>query len=116
MLDQLALGDAYVLVEGPIGPLFVAFGRDGISLVERAGDDRDAGDFEQMFRATFGRSVRRVARAPATISKSCSPRGVLWKMVAGNRRALFVIGSSTGRGHRREKHYIARRPAEGLRR
>jgi O-6-methylguanine DNA methyltransferase len=76
VLDQLALGDAYVLVEGPIGPLFVAFGRDGISLVERAGDDRDAGDFEQMFRATFGRSVRRVARAPELIQRVIDAR--LW--------------------------------------
>ena len=73
VLDRLGLGDAYVRVEGPIGPLFVAFGRDGISLVERA---RDAGDFEQAFRAMFGRPVRRIERAPELIERVIDAR--LW--------------------------------------
>jgi O-6-methylguanine DNA methyltransferase len=73
VLDRLGLGDAYVRVEGPIGPLFVAFGRDGISLVERA---RDAGDFEATFRAMFGRPVRRVDRAPELIERVIDTR--LW--------------------------------------
>src|ERR687898_453143 len=38
VLDRLGLADAYVRVEGPIGPLFVAYGARGISLVERAHD------------------------------------------------------------------------------
>jgi len=73
VLDRLGLGDAYVRVEGPIGPLFVAFGRDGISLVERA---RDAGDFEATFRAMFGRPVRRIDRAPVLIQRVIDAR--LW--------------------------------------
>jgi O-6-methylguanine DNA methyltransferase len=73
VLDRLGLGDAYVRVEGPIGPLFVAFGRDGISLVERA---RDAGDFEEMFRSMFGRQVRRIERAPELIERVIDAR--LW--------------------------------------
>ena len=64
VLNRLGLGDAYVLVDGPIGPLFVAFGRSGISLVERA---TDAGDFEAAFTSTFGRPVRRIDRAPELI-------------------------------------------------
>ena len=75
VLDRLGLGDAYVRVEGPIGPLFVAFGRDGISLVERA-DRQDAGDFEEMFRATFGRPVRRIKQAPELIERVIDAR--LW--------------------------------------
>jgi O-6-methylguanine DNA methyltransferase len=75
VLDRLGLADAYVRVEGPIGPLFVAFGRDGISLVERA-DRSDAGDFEAAFRATFGRSVRRIDRAPELIERVIDQR--LW--------------------------------------
>ncbi len=71
VLDRLGLGDAYIEVEGPIGPLFVAFGARGISLVERAGE---AGDFEEQFRATFGRSVRRVERAPELIGKVIDAR------------------------------------------
>ncbi len=73
VLDRLGLGDAYVRVEGPIGPLFVGFGRDGISLIERA---RDAGDFETTFRAMFGRPVRRIDRAPELIERVMDAR--LW--------------------------------------
>jgi O-6-methylguanine DNA methyltransferase len=73
VLGRLGLGDAYVRVEGPIGPLFVAFGRDGISLVERA---RDAGDFEATFQTMFGRPVRRVERAPELIERVIDAR--LW--------------------------------------
>ena len=75
VLDRLGLGDAYVRVEGPIAPLFVAFGRGGISLVERA-DRSDAGDFEAAFRSTFGRPVRRIERAPELIERVIDAR--LW--------------------------------------
>ncbi len=71
VLDQLGLGDAYVEVDGPIGPLFVAFGSNGISLVERAGDP---GEFEETFRATFGRPVRRVQAAPELIERVIDAR------------------------------------------
>jgi O-6-methylguanine DNA methyltransferase len=71
VLDRLGLGDSYVQVDGPIGPLFVAYGAHGISLVERA---IDAGDFEEKFRATFGRSVRRVRRAPELIQRVIDAR------------------------------------------
>lgn len=81
VLERLGLTDAYVEVEGPIGPLFVAFGPRGISLIERAGPVRDAGDFEEQFRATFGRPVRRVARAPQSIERVIEAR--VW----GQRRA-----------------------------
>jgi O-6-methylguanine DNA methyltransferase len=81
VLEQLGLTDAYVEVEGPIGPLFVAFGPRGISLVERAGPGRNAGDFEEQFRATFGRPVRRAARAPELIERVIDAR--VW----GRRRA-----------------------------
>lgn len=66
VMDRLGLGDAYVQVDGPIGPLFVAFGSRGISLVERV---HDAGEFEEEFRATFGRPVRRIAQAPKLIDR-----------------------------------------------
>jgi len=70
----LGLGDAYVEVEGPIGPLFVAFGREGISLVGRAGEAGDAGEFEEEFRSTFGRSVGRVALAPELVERVVQAR------------------------------------------
>jgi O-6-methylguanine DNA methyltransferase len=76
VLERVGLADEYVLVDGPIGPLFVAFGRRGISLVERAGETADAGQFEETFRATFGRPVRRVERAPELIARVIDAR--LW--------------------------------------
>jgi O-6-methylguanine DNA methyltransferase len=69
--DRLGLGDAYVKVDGPIGPLFVAFGSRGISLVTRSGD---AGDFEEEFKSTFGRPVRRIDRAPELIQRVIDQR------------------------------------------
>jgi O-6-methylguanine DNA methyltransferase len=65
--QRLGLDDEYVEVDGPIGPLLVAFSRRGISLVERAGD---AGAFEELFRSRFGRRVRRVPSAPAHIRRA----------------------------------------------
>lgn len=69
--DRLGLGDAYVRVDGPIGPLFVAFGARGISLVERV---TDAGEFEEEFLATFGRPVHRVDQAPELIQRVIEAR------------------------------------------
>ncbi len=76
-LDRLGLADAYVQVDGPIGPLFVAYGPHGISLVKRSGrgvDQVDAGEFEEEFRATFGRPVHRVEKAPDLIEKIITAR------------------------------------------
>lgn len=71
VLEQIGLGDAYVKVDGPIGPLFVAYGRRGISLVERATDPTD---FEEAFRAMLGRPVHRVERAPELIARVIDAR------------------------------------------
>lgn len=63
--------DRYVQVDGPIGPLLVAFGSTGISLVSRAGDP---GAFEEEFRATFGRPVQRATAAPPRIARLIEAR------------------------------------------
>jgi O-6-methylguanine DNA methyltransferase len=65
--------DAYAQVEGPIGPLFVAFTDNAITLVTRA-DSADAGQFEEEFRATFGRPVSRVAQPPEHIRRLIEAR------------------------------------------
>ena len=78
VLERVGLADAdeYVQVEGPIGPLFVAYGRRGISLVERVDAVGDAGGFEEAFRATFGRPVDRAESAPELIERVIEAR--LW--------------------------------------
>src|SRR5687767_2919140 len=71
ILEELGLTDAYVKVEGPIGPLFVAYGARGIALVERAGDP---GEFEEQFLSTFGRPVHRIEKAPELIERIIDAR------------------------------------------
>jgi O-6-methylguanine DNA methyltransferase len=65
--ERLGLLEGYVEVAGPIGPLLVAFGPTGILLVGRA---TDPGQFEEEFRLTFGRPLRRLSEAPARISRA----------------------------------------------
>lgn len=63
----LGLSEAYAEVDGPIGPLFVAYGPSGILLVSRAGD---AGAFEAEFMVTFGRSVGRQPEVPPRVARA----------------------------------------------
>jgi O-6-methylguanine DNA methyltransferase len=66
VMAQVEPADAYAEVDGPIGPLFVAFAGDAVTLVSRADD---AGRFEEEFRATFGRPLRRVPQLPPVIAQ-----------------------------------------------
>jgi O-6-methylguanine DNA methyltransferase len=65
VLSAVGLADAWASVEGPIGPLFVAWGPDGITAVERAGDPDG---FETEYRLRHGRGVTRVAEMPARMA------------------------------------------------
>jgi O-6-methylguanine DNA methyltransferase len=77
VLSRLALGDAYVQLDTPLGPLFVAYNRLGVSAVVRAAD---AADFERRFRARFGRPTYAATVLPAWLSRAFNPP-------AGTRRA-----------------------------
>lgn len=61
VLERVGLGDAYWRLESPVGPVFVAHGGAGISMVTRA---RSAEDFERAFRRRFGRPVRAEKSVP----------------------------------------------------
>jgi O-6-methylguanine DNA methyltransferase len=73
-LERLGMADEYVTVDGPIGPLFVAYGKRGISLVDRVDAVGEPADFEMQFQATFGRPVRPAQHAPARIHKEIESR------------------------------------------
>ncbi|HEY5520070.1 MAG TPA: methylated-DNA--[protein]-cysteine S-methyltransferase [Candidatus Limnocylindrales bacterium] len=89
VMERVGLaGDEYVNVDGPISPLFVAYGQRGISLVERA-DRSEAGDFEEAFRATFGRSVRRVERAPELVQRIIDAR--IWGRAGSQPKMRFEL-------------------------
>ncbi len=59
----------WVEVDGPVGPLYVAFTDRGISYVcPTSWMGGDAGRFLEYFRGRFGRPLRPAARAPAGLS------------------------------------------------
>jgi O-6-methylguanine DNA methyltransferase len=90
VIERVGLGDEYVVVDGPIGPLFVAYGKRGISLVERVSQAISAGDFEEQFRATFGRPLRRAERAPELVKRIIDNR--IWGRSGKSAKPKFELG------------------------
>ncbi|HEY1435316.1 MAG TPA: methylated-DNA--[protein]-cysteine S-methyltransferase [Thermoanaerobaculia bacterium] len=54
VLRRVGLTDTYWRLESPVGPVFIARSKAGISMVTRA---RSAADFERAFQRRFGRAV-----------------------------------------------------------
>lgn len=61
VLAEVGLVHTWTRIEGPIGPLFVAWAPSGITAIERAGDPDG---FEAEYEMRRGRSLRRVAEMP----------------------------------------------------
>jgi O-6-methylguanine DNA methyltransferase len=61
VLAGVGLVDQWTEIEGPIGPLFVAWASSGITAAERAGDPDG---FETEYELRHGRGVRRVPEMP----------------------------------------------------
>ncbi len=65
VLRRVGLADTYWQLASPVGPVFIAHSKAGISMVTRA---KSAADFEREFRRRFGRDVRaEKAVAPAKV-------------------------------------------------
>jgi O-6-methylguanine DNA methyltransferase len=64
VLERVGLADAYVGVDGPAGPLLVAYNGRGISATAPGAEE--AG-FPERFQARFGRPLRPAARPPARL-------------------------------------------------
>lgn len=71
VLAGVGLTDAWTLVEGPIGPLYIAWGPGGITRVERAGDPDG---FETAYALGFGRPVVRVTAMPPRMAEQVRRR------------------------------------------
>jgi O6-methylguanine-DNA--protein-cysteine methyltransferase len=61
VLRRVGLADAYWRLESPLGPVFVAHSKAGISMVTRA---RSAADFERSFQRRWGRRAYREKSVP----------------------------------------------------
>jgi len=61
VLRRVGLADSYWRLDSPVGPVFIAHSRAGISMVTRA---KSAADFERAFRRRFGRTVTAETSVP----------------------------------------------------
>jgi len=64
VLAATGTGDLYCEIEGPIGPVYVAFNRHGVSMIELAGA---GADFESGFTRRLGRPAHRTDTVPAAL-------------------------------------------------
>jgi methylated-DNA-[protein]-cysteine S-methyltransferase len=71
VMAEVGLADSWTEVDGPIGPLFVAWGSHGISAVERAGDPVG---FESEYELGHGRPLHRVPEMPARLQVQVEKR------------------------------------------
>jgi O-6-methylguanine DNA methyltransferase len=71
VLADVGIGDHYTVVSGPIGPLMVAWGHDGITSVEREGDEMG---FELSYSLQFGRPLTKVDQMPERLAHQVERR------------------------------------------
>jgi O-6-methylguanine DNA methyltransferase len=71
VLAGVGMVHAWTEIEGPIGPLYVAWGSGGITAVERAGDPDG---FETAYGLRHGRTVRRVPAMPPRMADQIARR------------------------------------------
>ncbi len=64
VLQRVGLTDAYITLETPLGPLYIAYNPNGLSRVTRAETDAD---FEEAFAETFGRAVAPASETPTRL-------------------------------------------------
>jgi O-6-methylguanine DNA methyltransferase len=71
IVRAVATVDSYAEMRGPIWPLLVAWGADGVGAIARADDP---GAFEDEYRARTGRGLRRVERVPDSLARAVERR------------------------------------------
>jgi O-6-methylguanine DNA methyltransferase len=113
VLTALDLADRYLTIEVPIGPVYVAFNRSGISAVTQAAD---AAAFETSFRAQFGRPAYPVTESPqqliedlqATLAGTMKRLEFDLRGVTPFERAVLMKALEIPRGEIRPYAWIAR--------
>jgi O-6-methylguanine DNA methyltransferase len=100
VLDALELGDAYTTLDSDLGPLFVAYNRQGVSAVTRA---ESPAQFEAAFEQRFGRPVRPASQPGPKLGRRFDLRGV-----SEFERAVLLKALEIPRGEVRTYAWIAR--------
>src|SRR5215207_2800743 len=99
ILHQLELGDEYALLDTLLGPLFVAWNREGISAVMRT---QTGEEFEGRFRARFGRTARQAREVPCDLGDRFDLRGL-----SEFEQAVLLKAREIPRGETRTYGWIA---------
>ncbi len=106
--------DEYVLVDGPVGPLFVAFGDRGLTRVAPAGlTDLAREDFERQYELRLGHRPRPAELAPPGLPAaldSGSPRGLAVDLdgLSAFARAVLAVTAEIPFGQVRPYAWVAR--------
>jgi O-6-methylguanine DNA methyltransferase len=99
VLDQIGLGDEYGSIESPLGPVFVAWNRVGVSAVMKTVTPEE---FEQRFALRFGRKPRRAPELPKDVGERFDLRSV-----TEFERAVLLKAREIPRGQVRTYAWIA---------
>jgi O-6-methylguanine DNA methyltransferase len=99
VLDEVGLGDWYASLATPLGPVWVAWNRLGVSAVMKTATPEE---FEQRFLARFGRSPRLAAGMPDGIGERFDLRSV-----TEFERAVLLKAREIPRGEVRTYGWIA---------
>lgn len=109
VLAAVGIGDEYAAVDTPIGPVFVAWNRDGISAVQLMGES----SFVDWFTRDVGRPLRRASTVPAAIARrviETRGRGVRYDLrsVGAFQHAVLMKTLEIPRGEVRTYSWVAR--------
>jgi O-6-methylguanine DNA methyltransferase len=99
VLQKLDLGDEYALLDTLLGPLFVAWNREGISAAMRTPDSET---FEERFRDRFGRGAHPAREVPCDLGDKFDLRGL-----SEFEQAVLLKAREIPRGETRTYGWIA---------
>jgi O-6-methylguanine DNA methyltransferase len=106
VMRRLELGDEYALLDTLLGPLYVAWNREGISAVMRT---QSGEDFEERFETRFQRTARPAREVPCDLGDKFDLRGL-----SEFEQAVLLKAREIPRGETRTYGWIAQqigRPA-----
>jgi len=99
VLDDVGLGDRYGVLDSPLGPVFVAWNRLGVSAVMKTAS---AAEFEERFAERFHRKPKQAAKLPTDVGERFDLRSV-----TEFERAVLLKAREIPRGEVRTYAWIA---------